>query len=196
MNYLQKQSQKGINPFIEESKQVTKYSVENIKKLIPFGANKPQALNFVKLAIIDLVTFFNVPRSMNRLQVEQTAELLVKHYPYLTVLDIRYVFDQIKLGYKKIYEGLDGAKILGFVNEYILERIERFETYNDTKYREDENRSITKSQIAEIRKIISTWQAKNNEPKKVKNFDPAKYQEIKSQYIASKQGITKANKAL
>jgi len=78
-------------------------------------------------AIIYLITnlceFFNFQRNMDGKQIAQTAGLIIELYPHFKAEDIALCFKNIKMiKYGKLYEGLDGSKILEFLNLYDIER--------------------------------------------------------------------------
>ena len=84
----------------------------------------PEAVQVVLIGLIsDLNAFFNLPRPMNGMQIAQTAELILDCYPNYTPEDIVRCFRNIKtLKYGKLFEGLDGGKILDFFASYDLDR--------------------------------------------------------------------------
>ena len=60
---------------------------------------------------------------MSDIQIGQTAGLIIELYHHFKAEDIALCFKNIKiLKYGKLYEGLDGSKILDFINTYDLER--------------------------------------------------------------------------
>lgn len=93
------------------------------QKKNPIALMNPAAISVVlEFAIIDLMNFVNVPRTMNEFQIKETAKLILQKFSYLTIPDIKLVFDRIKLGQVKLYEGLDGQKILGAFESWAEER--------------------------------------------------------------------------
>lgn len=84
-----------------------------------------QVIDMLIILITELDSFFNVQRSMNANQISQTADLIFECYPFYTPDDIVLCFKNIKrLKYGKIFEGLDGGKILSFISDYDSERDE------------------------------------------------------------------------
>src|ERR1017187_1799457 len=89
--------------------------------------------------IQDLCNFFNLNRSMSDIQIGQTAGLIIELYHHFKAEDIALCFKNIKiLKYGKLYEGLDGSKILDFINTYDLERQNEI-----IKLKMEENKSHT-----------------------------------------------------
>lgn len=69
--------------------------------------------------ITDLISFFNVARPMTSNQIFQTKNIILESYPFFTPEDFSRCFFNIKaMKYGAIYEGLDGGKILTFMQKY------------------------------------------------------------------------------
>lgn len=81
----------------------------------------------VEYFIVDLQNFLNLNRTMNPHQIKETARMILQRYNYMKISDCKYVFDQIKTGNIKIYEGLDGQKILGAFEMWAEERFKTAE---------------------------------------------------------------------
>ena len=76
---------------------------------------------------------------MSDIQIGQTAGLIIELYHHFKAEDIALCFKNIKiLKYGKLYEGLDGSKILDFINTYDLERQNEI-----IKLKMEENKSHT-----------------------------------------------------
>ncbi len=96
----------------------------------------------------DLCTFFNLNRQMSDIQIGQTAGLIIDLYPHFKAEDLALCFKNIKtLKYGKLYEGLDGSKILDFLNTYDLERQDEI-----IKLRIEENKNHTVLQLKDYPK--------------------------------------------
>lgn len=74
--------------------------------------NEEKTSGLIELMIIDLQNFLNINRTMNPYQIKETARLILQRYNYFKISDCKFVFDLIKTGQIKIFEGLDGQKIL------------------------------------------------------------------------------------
>ena len=71
---------------------------------------------------------------MSMPQINQTAELILIEFPQLKIADLIYVIKQAMLGrFGKVYESLDGMKILTWIEQVYAERCEAGEaaSYND-----------------------------------------------------------------
>lgn len=88
----------------------------------------------LELMIIDLQSFVNVNRPMNEMQIRETARLLMQRYNYMKIEDCKLVFDRIKTGHIKLYEGLDGQKILMAFEGWAEERWQSADHYNYNKH--------------------------------------------------------------
>lgn len=75
------------------------------------------------LLIEDVVSFFNVGKTMNDKQVAVTCDLIIDYYPYFKPEDFKLCFRNAMLGkYGKQYDRLDGAIILEWLKCYDIER--------------------------------------------------------------------------
>lgn len=104
----------------------------------PLAAIKTEAVSLAKLKktysadwirayiagwILNMNDFLNVSRPMNDVQIEETAFLIVQKYYYLNVADITLIFTRAKTGeFGKLYESIDGVKILTWFESYANER--------------------------------------------------------------------------
>ena len=74
-------------------------------------------------ALSDLVMFFNVGKTMNPQQIVQTVDLILENYWYLRISEFKYCFNRAKIGtYGKLYDRIDGAIILEWLDLYLNER--------------------------------------------------------------------------
>lgn len=80
---------------------------------------------FLTIAIVDLIEFFNVGKTMGEAQVVSTIRLLVDDFYYLNVEDFKLCFNNAKRGkYGKVYDRIDGNTIYEWLNKYSTERVE------------------------------------------------------------------------
>lgn len=86
--------------------------------------NEAQTVDFLQLAIIDMLNFLNLNRTMNENQVKQTAEFILEDFSQLRISEIKYVFNKIKKGSVQLFEGIDGSKILRAFAEYFETRLQ------------------------------------------------------------------------
>ena len=85
------------------------------------------------LIITDVVLFFNVGKTMTPEQIAQTVQLILEDYEYLCVEDFKVCFNNAKKGvYGKLYDRIDGAIILEWVETYAQQREKAFiESYSN-----------------------------------------------------------------
>lgn len=116
-------------------------AVDIFKSTTPFiGVLAKEALQntsaLIELMIIDLQNFLNLNRMMNEFQIKETASLIIQRYNYMKIADCKLIFDRIKTGQVKLYEGLDGQKILQVFEEWSEERWKSADQYNYNKHLE------------------------------------------------------------
>lgn len=79
---------------------------------------------FLSIAIIDVIEFFNVGKTMGQNQLVQTILLIVEDFYYFNVEDFKLCFSNAKRGkYGKIYDRIDGNVIYEWLTNYSNERI-------------------------------------------------------------------------
>jgi len=79
------------------------------------------------VVVTDLVDFFNVGKTMSPQQVASTVILIREEYPYFRIEDFKLCFTNAKKGiYGKVYDRIDGAVILEWLDKYSLERQKAF----------------------------------------------------------------------
>lgn len=92
----------------------------------------------VKELVSDLVEFLNVGKIMNKEQISQTSNYILKYFPHFNLGDLKLFFDKMKLGhYGKFYDSVDGQLILSKMEEYSQDRMNEFEQLRLAKHREE-----------------------------------------------------------
>jgi len=86
--------------------------------------SKNFTVKYIQLWLIAMNEFLNISRKMNKAQIEETARLIYDCYYYLNIADLNLFFGEIKRGKYEIYDVLDGAKILRWMDSYVNERLE------------------------------------------------------------------------
>ncbi|MFW5758390.1 MAG: DUF6633 family protein [Bacteroidota bacterium] len=82
-------------------------------------------LAYIEMWIVSLNDFINASRTMNETQIQETAALIFQDYGHLKLSDINLIFNKAKKGdFGKIYESLDGTKILQWFRDYTDQRME------------------------------------------------------------------------
>jgi hypothetical protein len=105
------------------------------------GLAQLQAL--LTIIVIDLVEFFNVGKTMNEKQVVQTVKLIIDEFYYLKPDDFKLCFDMAKKGkLGKVYDRIDGAVIMEWLNNYVRDRMEFFEQRSIEKYQAELNEDL------------------------------------------------------
>jgi hypothetical protein len=85
----------------------------------------------------DLVSFFNVGKTMNDHQCAETVRLVLAEYYYLNLADLKLCFDRLKAGkYGKSYDRIDGQIILMALGEYARGRLEAAEILSQEQHRQ------------------------------------------------------------
>lgn len=94
---------------------------------------------FLTIAIVDLIEFFNVGKTMGESQVVSTIRLIVEDFYYLNVEDFKLCFNNAKRGrYGKVYDRVDGNTIYEWLNRYSVERVEIAYPEIDNQPRQDD----------------------------------------------------------
>lgn len=122
--------EQAVKAYRDANAQTAIQVFESKQAAIALFENKDNVLAMIEYAIIDLMNFINVPRTMNEMQIKETARLILKKFGALTIPDIKLVFDRIKSGQFKIYEGLDGMKIMYAFDKWMDERMNAADDYS------------------------------------------------------------------
>lgn len=70
---------------------------------------------------------FNVGKTMNQQQLVDAVKLISKTYYYLKPSELKYCFDNAKVGkYGKLFDRIDVAVICDFIEQYLIERVNEF----------------------------------------------------------------------
>lgn len=79
----------------------------------------------LNIMLVDVITFFNVGKSMGVDQVKATVPLLIEEYWMLKPDDFKLCFNNAKKGiYGKIFDRLDGQIIMEWLEKYRMDRTE------------------------------------------------------------------------
>jgi hypothetical protein len=82
------------------------------------------ALELMGSYIKNLNDFLNIKTKMKEEQIFETSYLICRRFYYFNLAEISNIFADIKIGkYGKLYESIDGAKILSFFTDYNEERV-------------------------------------------------------------------------
>lgn len=154
---------------------------------------KQYAGAIVVALIIDLIQFFNLNRTMDATQITQTADLIVECYSYMMPEDFVRCFKNIKmLKYGKLYEGIDGSKIIEFIEIYSLERDEEITNLRkeESKKFKEESRQVS-GVIYEVLVSINE-KFKNNQIEKQKEITRTEQHKLIAGYFREFDKLCKA----
>mgnify|MGYP003462189019 FL=1 len=140
---------------------------------VEFGVGMVEA-GLMKI-ISENIKFFALGKSMDNLQVIETAKLIVGEYYYFKLEDFKLFFTKFKRGeYGNLYDRLDGQVIMIALNQYREERLAEAERLNHEKHKkllEAEKESFY------LVKIGSNWLRSNGD-----NFEEVEQKELATNY--------------
>jgi len=114
----------------------------------------PVAYAIMVKLLKNLVTFFNVGKSMNDMQVAETVELIFKQYYFLNIADFKVCFDGVKAGKYldggRLFDRLDGQIILGALAAYCEERMNVAETLSTEKAKELKDADLEQKYVVQV----------------------------------------------
>lgn len=110
----------------------------------------------VTIFLIDTVTFFNVGKSMDDVQITATAKMILSEYYFLKPEDFKVCFDRAKKGYYgKLYDRLDGSIIMEWLNKYIDERAEVAENESRERHEEAKKGIVMEGILPVLKQVVS-----------------------------------------
>lgn len=99
-------------------------SISNLKK----HHGEKKVIAYLGIWIADLNMSLGVKNTMDSTQIEECAFFILDDYYYLTMADFKLFFTSIKKGkYGKMFESIGTHKILGWIDEYTVQRTLLFE---------------------------------------------------------------------
>lgn len=117
-----------------------------------FGEDHTRAA--LVIVLNDLIDFFNVGNSMSQEQVAYTVRMIRDEYYYFAIEDFKVCFDNAKKGlYGKLYGGIDGSVIMGWLSQYADDRARAFAEHNDRRAFSDKERYERRGDIQRIADI-------------------------------------------
>ena len=135
--------------------------------------------------LVENIRFFALGKSMNDLQVLETAKLIAGEYYYFKLEDFKLFFTKFKRGeYGNLYDRLDGQVIMIALNKYREERLAEAERLNHEKHKEilqNEKESFY------LVKIGSNWLRSNGD-----NFEEVEQKELATNYTRGEAEKLKA----
>lgn len=93
----------------------------------------------LSILLTELVSFFNVGKTMNDMQVAMTCDLIIDNYPEYKLEDFKLCFrNAMALKYGKLFDRLDGGIIMEWISKYSRERNEYVSISAESSAREIE----------------------------------------------------------
>jgi len=112
--------------------------------------------------ISHLNMYLNVTRPMNEVQIESCAYDIATRVYNITLADIHFVFTEARAGKYDLFEGLSGAKIINWFEEYLSARCDVFENKNFNEhhhYKHHSGESVERSSDKNKSQDIQTLKA-------------------------------------
>lgn len=144
--------------------------------LIKKEYSKNFVISYINEWLINLNDYLNIQRKMTPEQIAETSIFIYNDYYYLNLADINLIFSRVKKGYYgKLYESLDGMKIIDFFMQYGNERaniVSQELDNQDSKYKiKDNKRTSDMTEISTAFKKASAFnEFKKNNIDLPKNF--------------------------
>jgi len=169
-------------------------SIATLKK---YQSEMVAALILCKI-IKQTASFFNVGGAINDHQIQETAVLIMDTYHFLNITDFVLCFKMAKQGkFGKLFDRLDGAIILSWLEEYNELRLMEAATISETKANEIKaSKMNTGSAIYKALKNCMNVKSTKEEPKKVakmtnKQLEEKKLADIETLKLIYKQAPKK-----
>ncbi len=104
-------------------------SIAGARKILKQRGDDVALINHMLIGQVSLmVRSFNITRNMSLEQVRDFVKLLEEEHYYLRFSEIHYILREARLGkYGTTFEGLDGAKLMIWFNDYAKVRAKLFE---------------------------------------------------------------------
>lgn len=119
-------------------------SIAKIKK--ESGELKTNAM--LSAILMDLVMSFNVGKTMNEHQIVQGVALLQQEYYFLKPSELKYCFNNAKLGrYGVTYDRIDMPIIFGWIEKYMDERLNTVMEKNEHEHELIKNKGTEQTEF-------------------------------------------------
>lgn len=107
---------------------------------IVFEIEQLGARAVVSILLKEVVSFFNVGKTMNDTQVAMTCDIIIDNYPEYRLEDFKLCFrNAMALKYGKLFDRLDGGIIMEWLSRYAKERNEYVSLSAESSVNEMEN---------------------------------------------------------
>ena len=127
---------KSIIRYANVKNALTAYSAKSIPLALirkKFGVEFQ--LNYINMWLLDLNKFVNAKYKMDENQIIQTAEMIASTYYYFKISEFYFALKCIKMGIRgKLYESLDGMKVMEWLQQYDNERLANLPTISDPNH--------------------------------------------------------------
>lgn len=131
-------------------------------------------IKVLNLLLIDLIEFFNVGSPMGVEQLNQTTKLIISEYYFLKPDDFRFCFDRAMKGYYgKIYNRLDGAIIMEWLNKYIDERAEFAENESRERHEEQKKGVMLEGILPILKQVVSELSVNEKKVQQIEQKEPS-----------------------
>lgn len=147
--------EKADTNLVKALKDPVRVSLARVNK--NFNREVVEALLIVWLT--DLCNWFNVGKNMNSAQIKQLAGFVYNGYYWMTIQEFKVFFTRAKSNYYgQLYDRLDGAIILGWLDHFERERDMEFEKIRDEEFRmrnvEDKPEEYSNEYLELLKSII------------------------------------------
>lgn len=148
MNYLNRHSSTSLITVNYTAEEIQEFKLPSFALLRRyFNESGKNGTNILKsnlaLLMTDLNAFFNIGKSMTVNQIEQTCDLILRDYYFMSIEEFKLIFERAKKGYfGSIYDRIDGQLIFTWVEHHLKEResivIEKRKSESNQHKRESE----------------------------------------------------------
>lgn len=120
----------SIKKYSNVSNALTAYSCDSIElAMIRKELGSEYQLKYIMMWLVDLNEFINAKFKMSADQIKGTAQLIADTFYYFKISEFYFALKCIKKGiYGKLYESLDGMKIMDWLSQYDQQRTENLPT--------------------------------------------------------------------
>lgn len=117
--------------------------------------------------ILKVVEYFNIGKTMSVEQARQTAEMLIEKYYYLKPSELKYCFNNGKMGlYGRIYDRIDGGVFFDWIDQYSKERDEACELHQQKQAGEFKSEEYKKESSMLILPLLKQLDKSETKPSK------------------------------
>lgn len=142
---------------IQEGFQLNTPSLATIQKY----KGELKTLALICLFVEEAYSFFNVNNTLNDIQVQMTATLILEEFYFFTVADLRLCFfNAYKNKYGQLYGRLDGSIVIEWLTKYQEERAQEAQKASQKKSQEKKGEKLSPEVAAKYREIFEAVKEK------------------------------------